>query len=76
MILNGERSKKVRFGTCSKDCYGSCVFLGQWDDKASEFKFKSAKPLKQHPFTKGFFCAKYNQRERMIYHPQRIKKNL
>jgi len=76
MILNGERSKKVRFGTCSKDCYGSCVFLGQWDDNASEFKFRSAKALKQHPFTKGFFCAKYNQRERMIYHPQRIKKPL
>ncbi|MFX0026169.1 MAG: molybdopterin-dependent oxidoreductase [Candidatus Hermodarchaeota archaeon] len=76
MILNGERSKKVRFGTCSKDCYGSCVFLGYWEDEASEFKFKSAKPLKQHQFTKGFFCAKYNQRERMIYHPQRIKKPL
>lgn len=76
MVLNENVSKKVRFGTCSKDCYGSCVFLGDWDDKASEFKFISAKPLKQHPFTKGFFCAKYNHRERMIYHPQRIKEPL
>ncbi|MFX1494442.1 MAG: molybdopterin-dependent oxidoreductase, partial [Promethearchaeota archaeon] len=73
MILNGGGSKKVRFGTCSKDCYGSCVFLGQWNDEAPEFKFKSAKPLRQHPFTKGFFCSKYNQREKLIYHPQRIK---
>ena len=62
-----------RRGTCSKDCYGSCVFIGEWNDYASEKKFLTAKPLKDHPFTKGFFCTKLNQREKLLYHPQRIK---
>lgn len=66
----------MRFGTCSKDCYGSCVFIGKWDDHAPEIKFISATPLKQHPFTNGFFCDKYNHRENLIYHSQRIKKPL
>ena len=62
-----------RYGTCSKDCYGSCVFMGEWNDQAPEKKFLIAKPLKDHPFTNGFLCAKLNQRERLLYHPQRIK---
>ncbi|MFX1353416.1 MAG: molybdopterin-dependent oxidoreductase [Promethearchaeota archaeon] len=69
-------SNKRRFGTCSKDCYGSCVFVSEWDDEAPEFKFKSAQALKQHPFTNGFFCVKYNHREKLIYHPHRIRKPL
>ena len=64
---------KKRYGTCSKDCYGSCVFIGEWNDNASEKKFLSAMPLKDHPFTNGFFCAKFNQREKSLYHPKRIK---
>jgi len=62
-----------RYGTCSKDCYGSCVFMGEWNDQDPERKFLIAKPLKDHPFTNGFLCAKLNQRERLLYHPQRIK---
>lgn len=62
-----------RYGTCSKDCYGSCVFMGEWNDQAPERKFLIAKPLKDHPFTNGFLCAKLNQRERLLYHHQRIK---
>ena len=62
-----------RYGTCSKDCYGSCVFMGEWNDQAPERKLLFAKPLKDHPFTNGFFCAKLNQREKLLYHPQRIK---
>ncbi len=65
-----------RFGTCSKDCYGSCVFMGEWNDQAPEKKFLIAKPLKDHPFTNGFLCAKLNKRERLLYHPQRIKNAL
>lgn len=62
-----------RLGTCSKDCYGSCVFIGEWNDHASEKKFLTAKPLESHPFTNGFFCTKLNQREKLLYHPKRIK---
>jgi len=66
----------VRFGTCTKDCYGSCVFKGIWNDNAVEHKFLSAKPLKNHPFTNGFFCSKYNNRQELLYHPKRLKKPL
>jgi anaerobic selenocysteine-containing dehydrogenase len=65
--------EKTRFGTCSKDCYGSCVFEGHWDDKALEHKFIFAVPSKNHPFTNGFFCPKFKHRERLIYHPERLK---
>jgi len=66
----------VRFGTCTKDCYGSCVFNGIWNDNAIEHKLLYAKPLKNHPFTNGFFCSKYNNRQELLYHPKRIKKPL
>lgn len=62
-----------RIGTCSKDCYGSCVFIGEWDDQAQERKFLNAKPVKKHPFTNGFFCEKLVKRESLIYHPERLK---
>ena len=62
-----------RIGTCSKDCYGSCVFTGEWDDNAQERKFFNAKPLKSHPFTNGFFCEKLFERESLIYHTKRLK---
>ncbi len=61
-----------RFGTCSKDCYGSCVFHGEWDDNADVFKFQGAIPSKDHPFTQGFLCSKLNNREKLVYHPERI----
>ena len=67
---------KKRFGTCSKDCYGSCVFIGEWNDQAPEKKLTVVKPLKEHPFTNGFFCPKLNDREKLLYHSQRIKKPL
>ncbi|MFW9940779.1 MAG: molybdopterin-dependent oxidoreductase [Candidatus Thorarchaeota archaeon] len=66
----------VRYGTCTKDCYGSCVFEGIWNDNAIEHKFIYAKPLKNHPFTNGFFCSKYNNRQDLLYHPVRLKKPL
>jgi len=66
----------VRFGTCTKDCYGSCVFNGIWNDKAIEKKLLYAKPIKNHPFTNGFFCSKYNNRQELLYHPKRLKKPL
>ena len=62
-----------RFGTCSKDCYGSCVFIGEWDDNAEEKKFIRANPSKDHKFTRGFFCSKFSKRENLIYHPERLK---
>ena len=71
MNKNFELTK--RYGTCSKDCYGSCVFIGEWNDQAPEQKLLTAKPLKEHPFTNGFFCPKLNNREKLLYHPQRIK---
>ncbi|MFX0021678.1 MAG: molybdopterin-dependent oxidoreductase [Candidatus Hermodarchaeota archaeon] len=72
--MKGKQSvDKIRFGTCSKDCYGSCVFEGYWDDKALERKFLSANPSKTHPFTNGFFCPKFKHRERLLYHLERIK---
>jgi anaerobic selenocysteine-containing dehydrogenase len=64
----------VRFGTCTKDCYGSCVFRGFWNDNAQEHKLLYAKPLKNHPFTNGFFCSKYNNRQVLLYHSKRLKK--
>ncbi|MFX1280150.1 MAG: molybdopterin-dependent oxidoreductase [Promethearchaeota archaeon] len=66
----------IRFGTCTKDCYGSCVFQGFWDDTALEEKLLYTKPLKNHPFTNGFFCPKYKNRQKLLYHPSRIKKPL
>lgn len=65
-----------RFGTCSKDCYGSCVFMGEWNDKVPEKKLIIAKPLKNHPLTNGFFCPKLNHREELLYHPNRLKSAL
>ncbi|MFX1410607.1 MAG: molybdopterin-dependent oxidoreductase [Promethearchaeota archaeon] len=70
MIFN---EKRLRFGTCSKDCYGSCVFQGVWNDSASENKFLQAKPLKDHPFTNGFFCEKLSHRQELLYHNKRLK---
>jgi anaerobic selenocysteine-containing dehydrogenase len=61
-----------RFGTCSKDCYGSCVFTGEWDDNAEEKNFLRAIPSKSHLFTRGFFCSKFSKREDLIYHPERL----
>ncbi|MFW9895559.1 MAG: molybdopterin-dependent oxidoreductase, partial [Candidatus Thorarchaeota archaeon] len=68
--------KKIRLGTCTKDCYGACVFNGIWNDENQEHKFINAMPLKNHPFTNGFFCPKYKRRQDLIYHPERIKKSL
>ena len=65
-----------RFGTCSKDCYGSCVFHGEWNDNAEKIKFQRAIPSNIHPFTQGFFCPKLNKRESLVYHPERITKPL
>ncbi|NVM34960.1 MAG: molybdopterin-dependent oxidoreductase [Candidatus Lokiarchaeota archaeon] len=64
---------KDRVGTCTKDCYGSCVFKGIWNDEALEQKLLSAQPLKEHPFTNGFFCPKYKKRESLLYHQKRVK---
>ncbi|MFX0083172.1 MAG: molybdopterin-dependent oxidoreductase [Candidatus Hodarchaeota archaeon] len=66
----------VRFGTCTKDCYGSCVFNGFWNDNAIEHKLQYVTPLKSHPFTNGFFCPKYNNRQELLYHPKRLKSPL
>ena len=71
--MSNNLELKKRYGTCSKDCYGSCVFIGEWNDQAPEKKLIVAKPLKEHPFTNGFFCPKLNNRETLLYHPQRIK---
>ena len=65
-----------RFGTCSKDCYGSCVFHGEWNDNAEKIKFLGAIPSKNHPFTQGFFCPKLNKRESLVYHQERLIKPL
>lgn len=64
---------KVRVGTCTKDCYGSCVFKGIWNDEALEHKLQSVQPMKGHPFTNGFFCPKYKKRESLLYHQKRVK---
>ncbi len=74
--MNEENTITTRYGVCSKDCYGACVFNGEWNDQAEEKKFLAAKPLKDHPFTNGFLCQKFNQRERLLYHPDRVKKTL
>jgi len=71
--LSNNFELKKRYGTCSKDCYGSCVFMGEWNDQAPEKKLITTKPLKEHPFTNGFFCPKLNNREKLLYHPNRIK---
>ena len=68
--------KVKRHGTCTKDCYGACVFNGLWDDEAQEKKFLRAEPLKDHPFTNGFFCPKYSRRQDLLYQSKRIKNAL
>ncbi|MFW9826250.1 MAG: molybdopterin-dependent oxidoreductase [Candidatus Thorarchaeota archaeon] len=73
---NTKNLENVRLGTCSKDCYGSCVFEGFWNDNAPEQKFLYARPIKDHPFTNGFFCPKYKNRENLIYHYSRLKNPL
>jgi len=47
--------------------------MGEWNDQAPEKKLIIAKPLKEHPFTNGFFCPKLNNREKLLYHPNRLK---
>ncbi len=72
--MNGKHPfDRIRFGTCSKDCYGSCVFEGYWNDSALEHKFLFANPSKDHPFTNGFFCPKLKHRENLLYHQERLK---
>ena len=71
--MNQDNQYTKRFATCSKDCYGGCVFNGYWDDKVEEKKFLYGEPLKSHPFTNGFFCSKLNNRENLIYHSNRLK---
>jgi anaerobic selenocysteine-containing dehydrogenase len=63
----------TRISTCGKDCYGNCVFEGIWDDNAPEKKLIRAIPLTQHPFTRGFFCAKMKNRQDYLYHSDRLK---
>ncbi|KKM13205.1 hypothetical protein LCGC14_1718610, partial [marine sediment metagenome] len=46
---------------------------GEWNDEAPEKKLLITKPLKDHPFTNGLFCPKLNNREKLLYHPHRIK---
>ena len=72
-FLEKKITIKKRYGTCSKDCYGSCFFIGEWDDEAQERKLLRTIPSSIHPFTKGFFCSKFSKREDLIYHPDRLK---
>ena len=69
-------NKVIRFGTCTKDCYGSCVFHRIWNDDALERKLLRTNPMLDHPFTDGFFCPKYKHRQELLYHPNRLKKPL
>ncbi|MHA1648311.1 MAG: molybdopterin-dependent oxidoreductase [Promethearchaeota archaeon] len=62
-----------RWNTCSKDCYGSCVFRSTWDDSIPERKMIGATPVKDHPFTQGFFCPKFSKRSEILYNSERIK---
>ncbi len=72
-----QRTKNIkRYGTCSKDCYGSCVFIGEWNDQAPEKRLLTVNPLKNHPFTNGFLCPKFNHREELLYHSNRLKSAL
>jgi len=73
---NKNQTFVSRFGTCSKDCYGSCVFSGYWDDSASIQKLVKANPNKDHPFTQGFFCPKFTDRQKILYHEERLKNPL
>jgi anaerobic selenocysteine-containing dehydrogenase len=50
--------------------------MGEWNDQAPEKKLITAKPLKNHPLTNGFFCPKFNHREELLYHPNRLKSTL
>ena len=61
-----------RFATCSKDCYGGCVFKGYWDD-ASPHPLLKTIASKEHPFTQGVFCGKLNNRIQYLYHKDRLK---
>ena len=73
MDSNKNQTLISRFGTCSKDCYGSCVFTGYWDDSAPIQKLVRAIPNKEHPFTQGFFCPKFADRQKILYHEERLK---
>lgn len=73
MDSNKNQTFVTRFGTCSKDCYGSCVFTGYWNDSAPIRKFVKANPNKDHPFTQGFFCPKFTDRQKILYHEERLK---
>ncbi|MHA1511459.1 MAG: molybdopterin-dependent oxidoreductase, partial [Promethearchaeota archaeon] len=73
MGSNKNQSFVTRFGTCSKDCYGSCVFSGYWDDSAPIQKLVKANANKEHPFTQGFFCPKFIDRQKILYHEERLK---
>jgi anaerobic selenocysteine-containing dehydrogenase len=70
---NKNQTFVSRFGTCSKDCYGSCVFTGHWDDSAPIQKLLKANPNKEHPFTQGIFCPKFADRQKILYHEDRLK---
>ena len=76
MGSNKNRTFVTRFGTCSKDCYGSCVFTGYWDDSAPTQKLVKTNPNRDHPFTQGVFCPKFTDRQKILYHEERLKQPL
>jgi len=47
------------------------VFEGEWDDARKVLV--AARPMKDHPFTQGFFCQKYTNRSAYLYHPDRLQ---
>ncbi|MCF2138841.1 MAG: molybdopterin-dependent oxidoreductase [Candidatus Lokiarchaeota archaeon] len=70
-ILNSS-SKISRFATCTKDCYGACVYMGIWDDNKIDHPLLQTIPSKKHPFTQGVFCAKYTNKIGSLYHNSRL----
>ena len=65
-----------KFGTCSKDCYGACVFTGEWNDQALEKKLLQAKPRGDHPFTNGFFLYQIQSERKVIISLSAIKNGI
>ena len=77
MEKNFDRSSSsdltFRFGTCTKDCYGACVFSGLWNDNNIHQPLKKTIPSENHPFTQETFCPKFSNKIGSIYHPSRLK---
>src|SRR6266699_462778 len=65
-------SKNLRtvYGACPHDCPDCCALETQVDEQGRAVTLRGRN---DHPFTKGWLCAKVNRYLERVYHPDRLR---